>query len=187
MKCLFSLGRIVSSTAFACLLVSGSDARAVEITYDLISLGGADYRYEYTVHNDGSLPGGAPVALFDILFDTTEYDEASLTVVTPAPLSSDWDELILASVFPDDPATYDAFALGGGIPSGSTDSGFAVEFSWIGAGPSPGDQPFEIYDPFSFALLSRGTTSSEVPEPFTTTSSLLLLSLFGLGLVKRFS
>jgi hypothetical protein len=101
--------------------------------------------------------------LFDILFDPANFLESSLTISTPSPLALGWDQLILASA-PGVPAAYDALATGGGIADGATVAGFAVEFTWIGTG-LPGSQPFAIYDPSTFDLLSEGTTTSVVPIP----------------------
>jgi hypothetical protein len=151
-------------------------AGTVAIEYSLTDLGGGDYRYSYTVFNDGSLPNGDPIRLIDILFDPTLYDESSLQIATPDPPASDWDELILASVSPL-PAAYDALALApfDGIPAGTSARGFAVEFHWLGQG-LPGPQSFEIYSPgtqisppggqlhSNFVRLQIGTTTS-IPEP----------------------
>jgi hypothetical protein len=86
--------------------------------------------------------------------------------VTPLPLAADWDELILGSGVLVS-AAYDALALSGGIPDGASQSGFAVEFTWIGLG-TPGAQPFEIFDPQTFEVLESGTTTP-IPEASTLT------------------
>lgn len=154
---------------------------AATVTSTLTSLGGSDYRYDYTIENDGSLGIGIALELIDIDFDTALYDEGSLSIVTSAPLSTDWDEIILASA-PGIPAVYDLFALAGGIADGDTVAGFTVEFTWLGGTEGPGDQAFQIFDPNSFALLETGTTTT-VPVP----GALLLLSsgLAGLGFFTR--
>ncbi len=136
-------------------------ARAIGITAEITALGGDSYRAVYAVHNDGSLGAGVSVLLFDLLFDPTDALESSLSIVSPASVSSGWSELLLASA-PSVPAAYDALALGAGIADGGTVSGFAVEFQWLGAG-APGSQAFAIYDASSFALLESGATT--VPEP----------------------
>ena len=129
---------------------------AISIDYQLQNIGGNRYQYVYTVTNDGSLGAGVPVRLFDVLFDITLYDENTLAITTTAPLSADWNEMILLPV-PGDPTAYDAFSATVGIPVGQSVSGFTVAFDWLGAG-TPGTQPFEIYDPTTFALLESGTT-----------------------------
>ena len=141
-----------------------SIASTVSMTYELTPLGGNVYRYDYSVDNNGSLGAGVPIELFDIFFNPALYDEASLTVATPSPLSTQWSETFLGSL-PGIPAAYDALALSGGIPDGSTVSGFAVQFTWLGNG-TPGSQPFSIYSA-NFDLLQNGTTApgNTVPEP----------------------
>jgi len=155
------------------LLLSAQTAYADFVSYALTSLGGTDYRYEYTVTNDGSLGASVAIKGFTIMFDPTLYDENSLNIVTAEPLASDWDELILNSG-PGVDAAYDAFALAGGVAAGSTISGFAVEFTWRGKG-TPGAQSYEIYDQDTFDLIASGTTNlassiddptpPQVPEP----------------------
>jgi hypothetical protein len=162
-------------------LLFASPVYAISIMSEVQSLGGSTYRSVYSVTNDGSLGSGIAVELFDILFDLALYAESSLTIVTPAPLSTEWDELILGSA-PGVPAAFDAFALAGGIPEGATASGFAVEYEWLGLG-TPGAQAFEIYDPNTFALLETGSTteapSAQVPEP----SALWMLAIGLTGLI----
>ena len=154
------------------LLVSVAlPAHAVQIAYGLESLGGTSYRYTYTVTNNGTT-GGA-VQLFDVFFDPDLYDEDSLTIVTPNPPSSSWDQIILASGI-SVPAAYDALALAGGIPISSSVTGFKVQFLWLGTG-APGAQGFAIFDPDTFDTIETGTTTV-VPLP----GALLLLGT-GLG------
>ena len=153
------------------LLSTQAVAGTVSIDYNLTGLGGNVYRYNYTVHNNG--PG--PIQLFDIFFDPALYQESSLSVVTPSPLSSQWSEIFLSSL-PGIPAAFDAMALNGGIPAENTVSGFAVQFNWLGQGV-PGSQPFEIQDPVSFAVLQSGATA---PEP----AAVWMLGI-GLGYVAR--
>ena len=150
-------------------------AEAVTIGYQLFPLGGNLYRYEYTVTNEGSLGAGVAVRLFDIQFDPADYGENSLAIVTPAPLSAQWQEFI----FPSIPslgvnASYNAYAPSSGVAVGDSVTGFAVEFEWLGNPAGPGSQFFEIYDPLKLTVLETGMTS--IPLPGT-------LYLFGLGLV----
>jgi hypothetical protein len=153
------------------LLLLANPAKAIIIDYDLTSLGGNSYRYDYTVTNDDLLGAGVAIDWFAILFDPVFYDENSLAIVTQDPPASDWDELILASGV-SVPAAYDVFALAGGIAVGASVSGFAVQFNWLGAG-LPGVQDVEVYrfeDDDSISLLETGTTrpvSLTVPEPGT--------------------
>jgi hypothetical protein len=150
----------------AVLALAACSAQATTIQSQSIDLGSNHYRSVYTVTNDGSL--GAPLRGFDLYFDPGLYLEASLTIVTAPPLATDWDQLILGSGVLVS-AAYDAVALAGGIPDGASESGFAVEFTWIGPG-TPGAQPFEIFDPQTFDVLESGLTT---PIPEASTLSLL--------------
>jgi hypothetical protein len=150
---------------FILLLSFQGVASTISIQYSLSPLGGNVYSYIYSVTNNGSLPGGASVRVFDVLFDPSLYQESSLLIVTPSGLQSQWTEQFLAAV-PPIPPTFDVSAPSGGIPSGQTLTGFAVQFKWLGSG-LPGSQPFEIYDPATFQLLQSGETfdGTFVPEP----------------------
>jgi hypothetical protein len=139
-------------------------AQAVQVSFASVSLGSDHYRYEYTIHNDGSLGTSTSLALLDLLFDPALYQESSLTNVSAATLATNWSQQFLASA-PDVPAAFDLMAKGVGIPVGGQVSGFAVEFHWLGAG-GPGNQPFEVYDAVTFDKLEQGMTSA-VPEPET--------------------
>jgi hypothetical protein len=156
------------------LLASHASADTV-IYYGVTTLGGGEYQYNYSVFNDGSLGAGVPIQLFDIFFNPALYQAGSLDIVTPNPPSSDWSEVILASVGTN-PADYDALALHGGIPVGHAVSGFAVRFEWIGPG-LPSAQPFEISDPNTFAVLQSGETET-APEPSTLWMLALSISIF---------
>lgn len=146
------------------LLLVPSMACAIQVNFTTFALGSDRYRYEYTIHNDGSLGTSTPLALLDLLFDPALYEESSLTNVSPAALATDWSQQFLASSI-GVPAAFDLMATGTGIPVGSQVSGFAVEFHWLGAG-IPGNQPYEVYDAVTFDKLEQGITSA-VPEPET--------------------
>jgi len=152
---------------------------ASTISYELQDLGLNSYRYVYTVANDGTLPGGSAIQLFDILFDPALYQEASLTISSDPILAADWTQQIFASA-PGIPAAYDVLANGSGITLGQQLSGFAVDFIWMGAG-LPGAQVYEIYDSSTFDLLESGTTISSVPLPgagLLMASALVLMTGF---------
>lgn len=164
--------------------LSVQTASATLIRYELTPTGGNNYRYEYTVTNDGTLGAGVALEWFAILFDPALYDETSLTIVTADPPASDWDELILGSGLGVD-AAYDVLALSGGIADGDSVSGFAVEFTWLGTG-TPSAQRFEIYDPVSFNVIEAGSTratATSVPEPGTL--ALLLLTTLAAAMMRR--
>ena len=148
----------------AALLSNPASCGVVEVGYHVSNLGGNQYQYSYSVSNNGSLPSGSPVQLFDILFDPLLYQNGSLNIVTPDQPKSDWSEELLTAIAPGLPMDYDALALNGGIAAGSSVSGFAVQFRWIGQG-LPGSQPFQIYSPIDFSLLQSGETTTTTPEP----------------------
>jgi hypothetical protein len=167
-------------SALAILFSFPAVANTVVIRYDVISLGGEQFQYDYSVFNNGSLPGGVPVQIFDIDFDPALY--TALSVATPDPLASHWNELILNPV-PPGPADLDVEVANGnnGIAVGTTVSGFAVDFTWLGGpGSRPGSQQFEIFSQ-NFATLQtvdtvQGTVPT-VPEP-----SVFSLLLVGAGM-----
>jgi hypothetical protein len=174
---LFAAGVLLSSSIYT------SPSYAIAIQYDLDSLGGNNYQYIYSVTNDGSLDGHE-LELFDILFSPDLYLESSLTIVTPSPLSLQWDELILASGI-GTPAAYDALALSGGIGVGETISGFTVEFQWLGTG-TPGGQPFEVFAPDTFTLLETGLTTEATIIPEAPSLWIIAVGLVGLiGMRQR--
>jgi hypothetical protein len=171
------VSRSVRFAIWIALLLSGRIAfAAVNVRYIVEPVGGNVYRYVYSITNSGGSP---TVQLFDILFDTSLYQESSLQIVTPAPLNSQWSQQILHSVPPIVPAAYDVFSIAGGIPAGATVTGFSVQFTYLGSG-TPGAQPFQVYDATTFALLQAGTTLQGITS--IPTASTVSLSVLGLGL-----
>lgn len=158
---------------------AGASSGPITIHYDLVHVSGNIYKYIYTITNNAPGGYGAPVRLFDILFDTSLYAENTLQIVTPSGLHSQWSEVVLASL-PGSPALYDSLALQGGIPAGTSVSGFSVQFTYLGTG-TPGVQPFQIFDPGTFQLLQTGQTAgdSTVGAPASSTLSLIAM---GIGL-----
>jgi len=143
---------------------------AVSVQYSLSSLSPNNYRYDYTLINDGSLGAGVALELLDINFDPALYLESSLHIVSLPSLSSDWDQVILGSSL-SVPAAFDIYALTGGVADGASLGGFSVEFTWLGGPAGPAAQSFEIFDPLSF-------TTTVVPLPGTFW--LMLSGLLGL-------
>jgi hypothetical protein len=159
-------------------------ASAAIIEHTLHSLGGAQYRYDYTVRHQA---GEAPILLLDIDFDPALYLESSLNIVSDPVLNASWDQLIIGSQ-PGYPALFDVFALGTGLDNGDVLTGLAVEFTWLGAG-LPGAQAFTLLDPTSFDVIDSGFTraaSSNVPEPGGIAFVVFLLLLFAAVMKYRY-
>ncbi len=173
--------KAISNLTVLLLLCAAIPAQASIVQYSLTALGGNTYQYDYSVTNDGSLGAGVAIEAFAVQFDPALYDENSLTIVTPEPLALDWDQLILGSGLLV-PAAFDVLALSNGIAVGTSVSGFAVQFNWLGLG-TPGAQTFEVYDVASGDLIEQGSTVVPLPSALV----LFLTSLLGMGClnVKR--
>ena len=150
---------LCASVMFVCFQAT---ADSLPVIYSLINLGGGEFQYDYSIYNNGTLGSGVPVQLFDVAFDPALY--SGLSIVTPNPLASNWTEQIFPPVG-SSAADFDVSTpQNGGIPVGSTVSGFAVDFTWLGQG-QPGSQPFQVFDPNSFAQLQSGNTVTTVSLP----------------------
>ncbi|MCX7290578.1 hypothetical protein, partial [Janthinobacterium sp.] len=117
----------IKQVLLALLLWAMSAAHAATIGYTATSLGGTQWRYDYTVSNTTL---AIPIAEFTLFFSVGQY--ANLHSVSAAP---GWDVLLV----PPDPAIpasgyLDALALAGGIIPGATATGFSVTFDYLGAG-----------------------------------------------------
>lgn len=175
--------RVSSSTStVACLLAlmaAAAHAAPVSIEYELSALASPGrYEYRYTITN---LSLTTPLDWFAIDFDTSLYDESSLSITSVG--AGSWSEQILASVpVFGVPAQYDAYTTpGGALGIGDSATGFSVQFDWLGTG-TPGSQAFTIYDSSTFGVLSVGvTTTTAVPEP--STIALAVIGLCGMGVV----
>ena len=140
----------IKQALLALLLCAMSAAHAASIGYTATSLGGTQWRYDYTVSNTTL---AVPIAEFTLFFSVGPY--ANLLNVSTAP---GWD-VLLVQPDPAIPASgyLDALALVGGIVPGATLTGFSVTFDYLVAG-SPGALPFSILDPVSFIELETGIT-----------------------------
>lgn len=160
---------LLAAAVLSPILAQPAWADQVAIEYALTELGGGRWQYTYDVTNDALV---LRIEEFTIWFDFGSF--ANLTVTTPDPPSSNWDEL---AVQPDpllgDDGFYDALSLAGGIDVGQTVSGFAVTFDWLGVG-RPGSQRFDVVDPDTFQPIYTGRTT---PEPAALALLAIMLTL----------
>ena len=165
----------IKQVLLALLLCAMSAAHAASIGYTATSLGGTQWRYDYTVSNTTL---AVPIAEFTLFFSVGQH--AMLHDISTAP---GWD-VLLVRPDPAIPASgyLDALALAGGIHPGATATGFSVTFDYRGAG-SPGAQPFSILDPVSFIELETGITQAAAVALPSTPWLLLagVLAMAGLG------
>lgn len=143
---------------FGVVLASAAPiAQATIVDYALTDLGGSQWQYHYTVHNDTL---GTGIDEFSIYFDTGLYE--NLTVVSAA---ADWDPIVIEpDAFFGSPGLYDALALVAPLAPGATLGGFSVQFAYLGGG-TPGSQYFEIVDPNDFTVLDSGYTVAVAAVP----------------------
>lgn len=142
------------------LLMSGWGARAAAITYQTTSLGGAEWRYDYTLQ--GSVPAGGVEGL-TIYFDFGLFGPIQ-NLVAPA----DWDPLVVRvdTGIPSD-GFLDLLSLNGVLQGALIPVSFSIDVQYLGAG-APGAQRYELYVTDPFAVVAAGQTQSAVtviPEP----------------------
>lgn len=142
-------------------LVSTSFASPV-ISYTTSNPSGNNWVYQYTVSNPAS---SDLIAEFTIWFDRALYTNLSV-IGSPA----DWDSIVIQSdeSIPAD-GFFDSLALGPGVGANESLAGFAVQFTFLGAG-NPGAQLFDILDAnfnavFSGATRADSDPTGQVPEP----------------------
>ncbi|MDN2696950.1 hypothetical protein O0882_11530 [Janthinobacterium sp. SUN073] len=166
----------IKQALLALLLCAMSAAHAASIGYTATSLGGTQWRYDYSVSNTTL---AMPIAEFTLFFSVGQY--ATLHDISTAP---GWD-LLLVQPDPAIPASgyLDALALAGGIVPGAMATGFSITFDYLGAG-SPGAQPFSILDPVSFIELETGITQAAAVA-LPSTPWLLLAGVLAMACLGR--
>lgn len=159
--------------AAALLLLSGI-ANAVVIEYTADRIAADTWEYRYTVRNDGA--PAISIDQFSIFFALGVYADLA---VSGSP--GGWDSLVLQPDpgLPDD-GLFDSLALISGLASGTSASGFAVQFHYLAPG-TPGAQPFDIVDPSTFDTLFSGTTIAATLVAAPSTPLLLTLGLAVIG------
>ena len=165
---------IIKQALLALLLCAMSAAHATSIGYTATSLGGTQWRYDYTVSNNTL---AVPIEEFTLFFVPGMYRK--LLDVSTAP---GWDLLLVQPdpAIPDN-GYLDALALAGGIAPGASAAGFSVTFDYLGVG-RPGTQLFVILDPVSFLEIDTGGTQA-VALP--STPCLLLAGMLAMLCLRR--
>jgi PEP-CTERM motif-containing protein len=158
---------LVHLTLGLALLASAATASAGTVTYDVASLGGTSWRYDYQLANDG-LP--LPVDEFAIYFDAALYRD-----LRDAAGPAGWDLLVAQPDpgLPDD-GFLDALALLQPLAPGATLGDFSITFDFFGAG-APDAQAFQFLDSSTFQVLDAGVTQLRAPVAVPEPSSLALL------------
>jgi hypothetical protein len=167
------------------LLLTSISARATTISYDLTSLGGNIWQYNYTVTNDSM---SEPITEFWIRYDYGLYDVLQIESAVTGWAQQSSDPLF-SGTGPQD-GYYFAIASGPGIADGDSVGGFSVSFVYYGIGDfaTPGEQWFDVYT--NQVYVDSGWTIasvSPVPEPavFILLCSGILSSLFFQRIFRR--
>ncbi len=161
----------------ALMLIITVQVQAATITYETNNIGGNTWQYDYIIENDSL---ALDIFEFSILFDPLLYANLD-TAAAP----SGWDSFILQpdTSIPAD-GIFGAFDINDtGISPGENLGGFSVRFDFFGNN-EPGNQAFEIIDPFEFSVIQSGVTQL-TPVPIPASLGLLASALLVLGGLKR--
>jgi len=162
--------------ALASSLLIAHSANA-QVSYTATDISGSTWEYNYTITNNL----GVNLTEFTTFFTQGLYTNLD---VLSAP--SNWEGGGGALAIDPDPSIpadgfFDAEASDAGLAPGASQSGFSVEFTYLGTG-TPGAQLFNFVDSSSFATLEAGNTtlssgSVSVPEidPASWTAAMTLL------------
>jgi len=135
-------------------LLLTSSAGATEIEYVPENVGAGQWVYHYTLRNDTL---NDSIEQFIIWFEPGVYE--NLSIVSEPDIGYDWYQ---DTVEPDPVwlfyGAYRALAWYEGIAAGDYQTGFAVRFTYLGAG-APGPQEFDVVDPNEYISLETGWTT----------------------------
>ncbi len=161
---------LLASVMGAAALIAPLHALGAGISATYKPVAGNQWLVDFTVTGDGS-----PSVINDF---TIYFPDATFASLSLGASPGNWDSLI---VQPDttlhSPGFLDSLALGNGIGSGASVSGFEVKFTFLGGGGPP-PLRFDINDANFHAIYSGLTTVTAVPEPETA-----WLMLAGLGAI----
>ena len=133
------------------------------------------WQYKYSI-SGGTFQSGQ---ILSVSFDVGKYGNIENTPVAPNP---DWSVLTLQ---PDpqipDSGSYNAIAQ---RSNPSLSGSFQVSFDWLGGGTGPGAQSWTLFNS-DFSTAASGTTIAPVPEPFSATATVLLLSGVAMWRIRR--
>jgi hypothetical protein len=138
------LGVVLGSLAFL-------QAAHSQVSFSTTDISGNTWQYDYTITNNTAIN---PIGELTVFYALGQY---SNLMVESSP--GNWSSIV-SQPDPGLPADgfFDAQALDNGLASGTSQGGFAVQFTWLGQG-TPGAQPFDIVDPNTFTTLASGYTT----------------------------
>jgi|SRR5271165_903011 len=167
---------LVALASSLLLLLPAANA---QVTYTATDISGSTWQYNYTVTNDLTVN----LTEFTTFFSLGQY---SNLVTESAP--GTWSPIV-AQPDPNLPndGLYDSLALDSGLATGATESGFSVQFTYLGTG-TPGSQLFNFVDCSGFpcVTLAAGDTTlsgGTVAVPEIDTASTLGAMTFFLGML----
>lgn len=132
------------------LSLFSNNIQAIELQYQLASQGGGIWNYTFNLFNNGN--SGVNVQSFTVDFNSTHFDETTLTVTIP----SNW----VGTVFPSGPgfpATLDFYSTNvTPVAVRQSITGFVARVTSLG-GFTPGTLPYLIYST-TLTILGNGAT-----------------------------
>ena len=174
------------TTLILATLLAAAAAEATTIKFQVTSLGGNNYRYDWLVHNSSL---AVDIEDFAIFFSEVTLPEATNLAVSASP--SNWaDQVVPESGGPTPLAGYYEAWLdsGVGIAPGDSLGGFAATCMWTGGANGPGSQYFEIYDA-NLQLIDVGHTipmgGGQIPEWGSLTLFFVGLGPIGLAIRRK--
>eukprot|EP01026_Neomeris_dumetosa_P084818 TRINITY_DN998_c0_g1_i5.p1 TRINITY_DN998_c0_g1~~TRINITY_DN998_c0_g1_i5.p1 ORF type:complete len:206 (-),score=4.50 TRINITY_DN998_c0_g1_i5:48-665(-) len=176
--CISMLFKSIRQLLLTSLVFFSASSYAVIIEYEVTSLGGNSYMYDYKIINDDIAAGVEEIGIY---FDVSLFENLAV-----AGSPADWSSFVLQPdpLLPAD-GLFGSFFLVSPLGLGEMLDGFSVTFDFLGAAAGPGSQFFEIYD-FNFDVVGAGNTVSAFVPPSVPEPGSLALLLLGLGIAARY-